>query len=601
MEKTDFIRIEEIEPSSQLNQMTSESIVSVDEIHIEIESTSQSEGKNPSECGSKSEVEIVEKCDFNVNGESKRNQSKKNKLEMKALGKNKKERKVMKENLKANVANIEKPGKVKKPKGKQNKCSNDEVGSTDIAQNAYDIVELLFFKKYATRLIDSDNSKYGYLSEQDSIFRLQWIALLIGYGLAIISTILTSLGLYYQLSQNLPIILIPEIKQETQLEQQGVPHIALIYEDGSVYDYSTQPNISPPQGLLIKLPKFEQKSYFGYSDELGSLYFMDGSLTKLITQYNKKNFKIGHHTIPNSKNQLIDSLYRIDGSNTKLNTQYGKNMFIHGHNTNSNSKHQLKDLKGHFTHGIQVGDLFWVWGHSYESFKTVSNTLNNLNCRIEDGLCTVTYVWYIKRKIWRKGPTLPNYLAPQWEAVSINRTAVLFVGAYLKKSLDIGEYEHDYIGEIRNGTNFVPDDTLTSLQRYTAVFDFESEQWQIYPSVFEDFPEHVVHSYSLAVQITKSTKTIYACIQSYDSGYLSRQVTLQSYDLKNGAMGVWQTLNTERFSTNELVSKIFITNGKLYATHSLGNIPIEDIKAHNKGENGDIYNLVNTVPYLVYK
>ena len=34
-----------------------------------------------------------------------------------------------------------------------------------------------------------------------------------------------------------------------------VPHVALVYQDGSVYDLSLHEDLSPSQGKLLKLPK----------------------------------------------------------------------------------------------------------------------------------------------------------------------------------------------------------------------------------------------------------------------------------------------------------------------------------------------------------
>ena len=67
-----------------------------------------------------------------------------------------------------------------------------------------------------------------------------------------------------------------------------MPHVALIYEDGSVFDVSLEEDISPSKNLLIKLPDErndgdnERGNRFGYQDQMGSLYFLSSKNSSLV-------------------------------------------------------------------------------------------------------------------------------------------------------------------------------------------------------------------------------------------------------------------------------------------------------------------------------
>ena len=49
-------------------------------------------------------------------------------------------------------------------------------------------------------------------------------------------------------------------------------HLAMIFDDGQVYDISVKDKTLQDVNPLMKLPK--SKQYFGYSDENGVLYFI---------------------------------------------------------------------------------------------------------------------------------------------------------------------------------------------------------------------------------------------------------------------------------------------------------------------------------------
>ena len=416
-------------------------------------------------------------------------------------------------------------------------------------KNTYEVLQTIFFRNYTTRFIDSENEQENFVSKSKSIIRLQWIGIVLGIVLGFVATILTGTLMQY-FNIDLPIIYTPEVQKE-QLGL-GIPHIALIYGDGSVYDVSTQPDISPSRGKLIKLPKSE--SYFGYSDEHGSLYLMDGDLSKPITQYNKALFKSGHQKLEKSKNPLISDNH-------------------------------------YFSNGIRVGDIIWTWGNKDPVDNLQMFNYGPVSCVDEDmnfdfnylKACQDTFIWYIKKKQWRRGPKIPKYLYDPWAATSINRTAILFVGRL-------------------NNPNIPFHPIMSSIKEYTAVFDFEYKKWEEYPAVFQDFPSHLVISLSLVCEVTKLKKMVYAYIHSWEwDGDHEDCIILQSYDMNLGIHGKWETLSRKDFSPVLSIVQMISIRGILYLTHPIDDIENHEIQAEIQDEQGKPHYLVNAVAYLIYK
>ena len=76
-------------------------------------------------------------------------------------------------------------------------------------------------------------------------------------------------------------------------------HLAMIFDDGLVYDFSVKNRSLHSMNLLMKLPK--SKQYFGYSDDNGVIYFIHSDTKKPITKYHKSFNKKGHIVVNKSK------------------------------------------------------------------------------------------------------------------------------------------------------------------------------------------------------------------------------------------------------------------------------------------------------------
>ena len=104
----------------------------------------------------------------------------------------------------------------------------------------------------------------------------------------------------------------------------------------------------------------------------------------------------------------------------------------------------------YFTQGVQVGNLFWVWGvEMYHSQYT--QILSNPNPK--------TFIYYWKRNKWKKGPPfVPETRGPR-ATTAINATAVMTVFDAFS-------------------TNAELHDPMT-----TYVYDFKLERWTKYPNL----------------------------------------------------------------------------------------------------------------------
>ena len=169
-----------------------------------------------------------------------------------------------------------------------------------------------------------------------------------------------------------------------------VPHVALVYEDGSIYDISLYEEISPSKNFLLKLSRDE--GYFGYADQFGVLHFISSTITRKITSYHDS---FGHKTIPKSG---IKRVHQMDS----------------------------------FGHGLQVGNKFWVWGIQYKE----NHLLVQTQFRPE------TYLWYIKKQQWKPGPNIKTFYRPS-ATTAINASHAMIVTMATNGKLNTFVYDFD--------------------------------------------------------------------------------------------------------------------------------------------------------------
>ena len=161
-------------------------------------------------------------------------------------------------------------------------------------------------------------------------------------------------------------------------ERYPVPHLALIYNDGRILDISLHENISATQQQILKLQK--DIAYFGYSDEEGTLHFISSTLKRPITKYHPDH---GHHTLKNSLPKMMRS------------QKYG------------------------LEHGLQLGNKFLVLGDQWKGSDFIMHFVVKEKVK--------TYIWYMKKEKWRRGPSIPVFFDNILSCTSINATAFMII------------------------------------------------------------------------------------------------------------------------------------------------------------------------------
>ena len=423
---------------------------------------------------------------------------------------------------------------------------------------------------------DKKLDDYFYLHPKEVEYRIINVSLAFAVFFSIYAMIMLCILCFLRLSAKDPIVILPEIKNDTQISR-GRPtmHLALIYEDGSMYDqylpYIVQtlsPNSSnapirskyktlsmKPAKFLFKLPNDYSNIYFGYS-LLDTIYVMSGSLKKPITKYSG----MSHRVI--SKSALAGD-------------RHEQSMFMKG---------------------VQVGDFFWTWGQSL-SFNSApfEFSIGSLaGCHSGYGLanyCRKTHIWYTKRQKWSTGPRLPFYLRRPWDAIGINRTSVIIIGREREPK---NVYSHK---------PWLP---------ITLYYDFERPGWLEYP-VFDLYltlnqsMNTAIESISLAKVMEKKTAKVYACVtlKEYRPDLLDHlaYISVQSYDLSNQQYGQWKILQTyqvPRFQRKH--PTIYSFKGELFFTDPLQGINGNMIqKSILDDTNEDPKYLVSVIPYIGYE
>ena len=166
------------------------------------------------------------------------------------------------------------------------------------------------------------------ISKKESQNRILWFAIVFQILIAILATSLTIV--FIDTKNQSSILILPNITEPLGLKEFAIQHVALIFQDGSIYDISLNENVSNSKQYVMKLPADD--FYFGFSNPSEGLQLISSSLSRTITKYNSK---LGHKTIvsslPKKWFKSCDEHYEID----------------------------CMDLM--FSEGIQVGNVFWLW------------------------------------------------------------------------------------------------------------------------------------------------------------------------------------------------------------------------------------------------
>ena len=177
-------------------------------------------------------------------------------------------------------------------------------------------------------------------------------------------------------------------------------HLALIYDEGTVWHFSMNRDRPLVEEKMLKLPK--SNGYFGYSDDKGALYFIHSSINKPVTKFHKNLNKNGHKILPRSK--------RFDCKSCGIGFD-----------------DECIDFE--YSNGILLGIGFWTFGKMPLAFS------DNYFAKPE---FIDTDIWKPKRDIWVKGPNILNRKQNGYHyefsdfldlcSIALNRTTIILVG-----------------------------------------------------------------------------------------------------------------------------------------------------------------------------
>ena len=167
-----------------------------------------------------------------------------------------------------------------------------------------------------------------------------------------------------------------------------------------------------------------------------------------------------------------------------------------------------------FDNGLQVGNKFWVWGLDIKKFGVFQQ------CNM---IRTETYIWYIKKQVWRVGPKLKHEFRKPTTSTAINASHVIFV----------------------TRSELPPEDKLQTL-----VFDFITNTWTFYPIVQSTPINNYFETCAIAILISKRDRRVYlSCLvhsNLVESGYSNMSLPFSttkrimvSYNLDEGNAGTW--------------------------------------------------------------
>ena len=281
-----------------------------------------------------------------------------------------------------------------------------------------------------------------------------------------------------------------------------MPHLAILLEDGSVYDFSLEEKVSLSKEWILKLPKKYQ--YHGYSDQKGILYFVDGELKSPVIKYHKSLNQQGHDIIP---------INNFQQQFTSIDQEYSE------------------PKKVVFRCSISIGPIFWLLGSTefgHPKFLVINDFLTNVE----------TTVWYKKKEKLGHGPDLPSFMMnnvvddyQKFCTASLNSTHLMIFGFLKQNDLNLGFAR-------------------------AAIVDFYNQLWIDWMSLNFKTDE-VFHNCYASIVFEKTGKAyIWLLIQKLVIGIGENQLQLMSHELFQG--DDWETQTSYTIGERILSSLFFV-------------------------------------------
>ena len=270
------------------------------------------------------------------------------------------------------------------------------------------------------------------------------------------------------------------------------PHLALVLENGSVWDITSSDQFKTiEKKLLIQLPK--SRDYHTFLTNNRVLNFVKDDISSNIIQYQKSLNNQNHITIKKSSVQFKDKI------NAGF-SDFSENNLLPGLSFSGLS----------FRHGIQVGSMFWLIFSEYPFYNpTEPDPVSKSR----------TMLWFSNKQRWRRGPDLqlnPNSFNT-FCSCSLNSTTILFV--------------------------FI-DNTYARIAK-VAIFNFQLKAWTDIPKTKEVLQDVYYMTCAMATLFGKQTKPRVLVV--FNGFYVSPKITkstLYSLDLNLNDNASWKKEST---------------------------------------------------------
>ena len=285
-------------------------------------------------------------------------------------------------------------------------------------ENVTDAIIKAFTVKRRKAMIDEEDNDDDNVDYETSERRLIILAIILAFIFIIFATIMTSF-----LAKQLPktSFIIRQLTMEEESQFPLVPHLALLFSDGSmeIYEFSTD-NAKLNHAWSFKVPQQKATNTIGFNT--------DNEYKEHQFEFTEKDFQhIPGHILLILKGDIF--IFDMGGkTDTTVLTTNGKSQNNLTHFTIRQSKIPIPML--YDSRYSQAGNEIWIMGGSNQVINYNSASWHKgLDCNtlVMEKVIRKTLIWNLKRQTYYPGPKLPFKAMGKGCPITLNRTHVLIL------------------------------------------------------------------------------------------------------------------------------------------------------------------------------
>ena len=288
-------------------------------------------------------------------------------------------------------------------------------------ENVTDAIIKAFTVKRRKAMIDEEDKEEDNVDYETSARRLFILAIIFAAILIIVATIMTSM-LAKQQSKSSIIIYQSPMKKEPQFSL--VPHLALLFNDGSmeIYEFSSD-NAQLNHAWSFKVP--QQKIP---KEACGMGQVTSESAINCMSLWDVGYFE---QHIPGYILSILNGdilIFNMGGyADATVLTSSGKSSSNLTHHRIRQSK--VPQARLYDSKLSQAGNQIWIMGGAKQTipFELLSFMEFNCNDQVINKVSRNTLIWNLERQIYYPGPKLPTKAMAKGCQVTLNRTHVLIL------------------------------------------------------------------------------------------------------------------------------------------------------------------------------